>query len=129
MFCRSRAILGIAVLAFSPWAWGGRENPAKPGEEIVPQQFIVKMKAGVPLASILANYMPGATLTAQRAADVFLVRVPAGTSDSASTQLAAHVLVDYVEPDRIRRTTLQSPNDPQLGSQWALSAIQAAQAW
>jgi thermitase len=47
----------------------------------------------------------------------------------ALEHLARQPGVEFVEPNRIRRTTLYVPNDPSYGSQWALQTIQAPQAW
>jgi thermitase len=117
------------LLFLASFARAGHEFPARPGEEIAPQQLIVKLKQGVSPASIIPAYLPGAVIEPLRHADMYLVYVPSGTSSSASSQLAAHFLVEFTEPNRVRHSTLQSPNDPQVASQWALSAVQAQQAW
>ena len=61
---------------------------------------------------------------------VYLVQVPPGAPPYYSTQLSQNPLVEYVEPNRIRHTTLAAPNDSLFVSdQWDLTKIQAQQAW
>ena len=61
------------------------------------------------------------------------VQVPSAIAPGVSTFLAAHPLVDYVEPDRVRHIGIANPNDPyylnSLNDQWALFTVQAQQAW
>src|SRR5713101_2752249 len=121
--------LAVPFLFLASLSWAGHEFPARPGEEVVPQHLIVKMKRGVSPSSVVPAYIPGAAIEPLRHADLYLVHVPAITSSVVSSQLAAHPLVEFTEPDRVRRTTIQAANDPQLSSQWALQAVQAAQAW
>jgi thermitase len=110
--------------------WAGREFRANPGEEVVPNELIVKMRSGFAAASVVSGIVPGAVTLATNVPDVHIVRLPANADSRASSALAAHGLVDYVEPNRVRHATvLPSPSDPQFASQWALQAVQAAQAW
>src|SRR5690242_4100890 len=111
--------------------WGGTEFPAKPGEQVVANQLLVRYLPGTSLSSIQASLVSGAQVQALSAGlpGVFLVKLPPGTSAAFSTQLSQHALVDYVEPNRVRALGLATPNDPSMGSQYALNRVLAQQAW
>src|SRR5258707_14162031 len=129
----------LAALAIASTVWAVKEFPALPGQAVVPNQLLVRYKTGTPSASVTSSLVPGsqALLLATGLPDVYLVQLPPGTNPSFSTQLSQHPSVEYVEPNRIRHTTVQAPNDPLLPppsiytslGQWALTNIQALQAW
>src|SRR5260370_25838925 len=121
-----RVLLLMSGCALST-AWAGREFPAKPGEQVNPGELIVRLKPGASL-SIFQSYIPGAQVVALGHLNLHLVRASSLPSGIASL-LAADALVDFVEPNRIRKTTVAAPNDPSYGVQWALTNIQALQAW
>src|SRR5216684_5336038 len=132
----------LAALAIASTLWAGKEFPALPGQAVVPNQLLVRYKAGTPTASVTSSLAPApgsqALLLATGLPDVYLVQLPPGTNPSFATQLSQHPSVEYVEPNRIRHITVQTPNDQffpallnpytSLG-QWALTNIQALQAW
>ena len=126
---RSLSKASLSLFFLASLAQAGTEFPAKPGEQVVPLQFLVKMKQGVQPASVVPSFVPGAWVRTMTIPDVYLVQVPSNTSDTTISALAAHVLVDFVEPNRIRHTSVQAPNDPGLPNQWALQTVQAQQAW
>src|ERR1700753_347143 len=123
---RGRNVLVLALAA--PLALrAGQEFPAQPGEQVIPNQLIVKLRPNGILATLLSTYLPSAVfrhiggslyeLTMQGA-------VPSGTS----TRMAADASVDFVEPNRIRHS-IGTPNDPYFSQQWALQTVGAMQTW
>jgi len=130
----------LAALAIASTLWAGKEFPALPGQAVVPNQLLVRYKTGTPTASVTSSLAPApgsqALLLATGLPDVYLVQLPPGTNPSFSTQLSQHPSVEYVEPNRIRHITVQTPNDQYIPpsmftglGQWALTNIQALQAW
>src|SRR5260370_19788180 len=122
-------ILFLSVVA--PILRAGTEYPAKPGEQVVPNQLLVKLKSGALPASVIPGFLQNAQIHALNLPDSYLVVAPGGIAAGISTLMAAHPLVDFVEPNRVRKTTLAAPNDPNYSSssQWALFTVQALQAW
>ncbi len=128
----------LAGLSMASTLWAGKEFPALPGQPVVPNQLLVRYKAGTSTLSIASSLVPGsqAIPVGTGLPDVYLVQLPPGTDAGFSTQLSQHPDVEYVEPNRIRHTTVQPPNDPLIPpsvftsqGQWALTTIQAQQAW
>src|SRR5260370_22591399 len=123
----------LAKLAMASTLWAGKEFPALPGQAVVPNQLLVRYKAGTPTVSVTSSLVFGsqALPVATGLPDVYLVHLPPGTDPSFSTQLSQHPSVEYVEPNRIRHFTVQTPNDMLLSSQgqWDLTTIQALQTW
>src|SRR6266852_5048487 len=130
----------LAALAIASTLWAGKEFPALPGQAVVPNQLLVRYKPGTSTASVTSTLVPGsqARSMATGLPDVYLVQLPPGTDPAFSTQLSQHPSVEYVEPNRIRHITVQTPNDPFIPpfssmctplGQWALTNIQALQAW
>src|SRR5579863_1468421 len=124
--CFRGVFLGL-VLASSLWA--GREFKAGPNEETVAGELLVRFKSGAVPASVLAAVAPGAQATQIGHLNLHLVKLPAGLPLDISTKLANHPDVEYVEPNRIRRALVQTPNDPDYSQQWALQNIEALAAW
>ena len=124
-----RIFLPAVVLATSLWA--GTEYPALPGEAVVPNQLLVRYKSGTAGVSVAAMMLPGGqALPLPHVPNLYLVQVPPGAPSYYSTQLSQNPLVEYVEPNRIRHTTLAAPNDSLFVSdQWDLTLTQAQQAW
>ena len=120
----------VGAFALAPILWAGQEYPALPGQAVVPNQVLVRYKPGTVGSSVLATLAAGSQIQAlSHIPNLYLVQLPAGTSAAYSTQLSQHPLIDYVEPNRIRHATLQSPNDVFFQNQWDLQTIQAQQAW
>jgi thermitase len=59
---------------------------------------------------------------------VWLLQVPAGSEESALAELEQKPGVQYAEPN-YRASALEIPDDPQWQQQWALTKINAPQAW
>jgi subtilisin family serine protease len=121
----------LAGFAIASTVWAGKEFPASPGQAVVPNQLLVRYKSGTPTAAVTSSLVPGSQVQslASGLPDVYLVQLPAGTDPAFSTQLSQNPNVDYVEPNRIRHITVQTPNDSLIQSQWALTNIQALQTW
>ena len=121
-------LLPALVMATSLW---GAEFPAKPGEAVVPNQLLVRYKSGTAGVSVAAMMLPGGqALPLPNVPNLYVVQVPPGAPSYYSTQLSQNPLVEYVEPNRIRHTTLAAPNDSFfVADQWDLTKIQAQQAW
>ena len=120
---------GVQLTAVGLWgllAWAGQEFPAQPNEQVVNGQFIVRLRPAAS-ASVIQSYLPGATVTPLSHLNLNLVRTAA--VPGAVTQLAADSMIDFVEPNRIRHTTVAAPNDTYYSQQWALQTVQALQAW
>jgi subtilisin family serine protease len=130
---RLAATAVLSLLACSGSLWAGREYTAGPGEQVVPNQLLVKFKSGTPAAGVVAAFIQNAQITALNLKDYYVIRVPGGLPPGLTTSLAAHALVEIVEPDRVRRAILSSPNDPNYtnttNGQWGLFTTQALQTW
>jgi len=47
-------------------AWAGSEFPARPGEQVVPNEIVVRLRPGAVAAALIPNYLPGAQIEALR---------------------------------------------------------------
>ncbi|HEY1339095.1 MAG TPA: malectin domain-containing carbohydrate-binding protein [Bryobacteraceae bacterium] len=120
----------IAALALSASLQAGRNFLAKPGEQTKPNELIVRLRPGGNIAAAIASAAPGASSNAIHAfLNLHRVVVPPGLADRIAALLAALPDVDYVEPNRVRRTDLAAPNDPNYSNQWGLAAVNAFEAW
>ena len=120
-------LMGLVVC---PCLFAGKEYLAGPGEKTVPDELLVGLQPGADINWILGSVAPrGRARIVSRARNTYLLHLPSGMQASASKLLAAHPLVDYVEPNRIRQIAVTTPNDPLLSQQWALNAIQGIRAW
>jgi thermitase len=128
---KSRPLIAwLLVLAAGRCLFAGREFLAGPREQIVAGQLLVGLQPGADINQILSALVPQATASfINRERNTYLLNLPPGIQAAASQVLAAHPLVNYVEPNRIRNTTVVPPNDAMLTQQWALTTIQAVQAW
>jgi hypothetical protein len=130
-----RRVLTPFLLLLGPFLlWAGKEYPAQPGEQVVPNQLLVKLKSGVLPASVIPGFLPNAQTYSLNLPNIYLVTVPASIPPNVSSQLAAHSLVDFVEPNRIRNLNLGAPNDlyyvnSTTAGEWGLFQVQALQAW
>jgi len=108
----------------------GREFLAGRGEQVMPDQLVVGLQPGADINQVLASAAPQAVASLVGSDwNIYLLRLPPGVQAAASTLLAAHPLVDFVEPNRLRHATVLPPNDSLLTQQWALTTIQAVEAW
>jgi uncharacterized repeat protein (TIGR01451 family) len=97
---------------------------------VVPDQLLVGLQLGADIQQILNAILPQAAASAiGKKQNTYLITLPPGLQALASKALAAHPLVNYVEPNRIRNTTVLPPNDTYINQQWALTTIQATAAW
>ena len=126
---RRYAIVLILCLVAGLDVQAGKENPAKPGEEVVANELIVRLMPGATAATLIAKYLPGAQIQALTHAGFFRIRVPGGLPNGISAQIAADSQVDFVEPNRVRHALVAAPNDPNYASSWWFPAVQALQAW
>ncbi|MCX6595322.1 MAG: S8 family serine peptidase [Acidobacteria bacterium] len=112
-------------------SWGGRRILPEPGDTVVPNEFLVKLKDRVSPVIITATAGPGSQSDRLHpSVNVFRLQLPAAFADALATKLAALPEVEYVEPNRMRTSSgVSAPNDPLYASQWALSNIKAFPAW
>src|SRR6476661_4507811 len=132
-FLRSKiwTIVILCASAAVPMLRAGTEYPLKPGEQVVPNQLLLKLKSGALPSAVIPAFLPNAQFQALGLLNTYIVNAPGGIPPGISALLAAHSLVDFVEPNRVRKTTLVTPNDPNYSNalQWALFTVQAFQAW
>ena len=129
---RSRGLLValLVVLSAGQCLFAGKEFLAGPGEQVVPNQLIVGLKLGADINQIIASLVPQAAASLVSSHwNTHLLNLPPGIQTSVSRLLAASPLVQYVEPNRIRHTTVIPPNDPMITQQWDLTTLRAVQAW
>ncbi|HUB79539.1 MAG TPA: S8 family serine peptidase [Bryobacteraceae bacterium] len=120
----------LVVLTACPSLFGGKEFLAGPGERAAPDQLLVGLEPGADVNRIIPSIEPRAVARLiSRERNTYLLRLPPGMQASVSRRLAAHPLVRYVEPNRIRNIAALPPSDPLITQQWALTAIQTVQAW
>ena len=104
------AILSILCSsAVVPALRAGTEYPAKPGERVVPNQLLLKLKSGVLPAVVIPGFLPNAQVQALKLLDTYIVNAPGGIPPGISTLLAAHSLVDFVEPNRVGKQRWPRP--------------------
>src|ERR1035441_7689623 len=116
----------LVLLAAGKCLFAGQEFLAGPGEQTVADQLIVRLQLGADINQIVASLLPQAVASLVSShGNTSLRRRPRGTQAPASKLLAAHPLVQYVEPTRIRHTTVVPPNDPKITQQWALTTLRA----
>ncbi len=118
------------MLAASPCLFAGKEYLAGPNEQVAADQLLVGLRPGADVNQIVGALAPRASIaTVSRFRNTYLLRLPAGSQASVSKLLAAHPMVNYVEPNHVRSINVGSPNDTSLAQQWALTTINAFQAW
>jgi thermitase len=124
-------VTGLLIgLVICPCLFAGKEYLAGPGEKTAPDQLLVGLQPGADINRVLGSIAPLALArTISRERNIYLLRLPPGIQASTSKLLAAHPLVNYVEPNRIRHIAVVTPNDPYLSQEWALTAIQGVLAW
>ena len=127
---RNPRIALLLLLAAAQGAFAGKEFLAGAHEQVVPDQLLVGLQLGADIQQILNALVPQATASViGKKQNTYLITLPPGMQALVSKALAAHPLVNYVEPNRIRNTTVLPPNDTYIDQQWALTAIQATAAW
>src|ERR1041385_8082370 len=126
---RHRAIVVTIGIVAGLNAWAGDEYPARPGEQVAANELIVRLKPGTTAAPVIATVFPGAQIQSLGREQLYRISVPAGIPPGASTRLAANPQVDFVEPNRVRHTTIAAPNDPNFAGSWWFQTVQAVPAW
>jgi len=58
------ALTILFLSAAVPALWAGKEYPAKPGEEVVPNQLLIKLRSGVLPATVIPGFLPTAQVQA-----------------------------------------------------------------
>ena len=104
-----RAILfSVFFGSVAPSLWSGVNLPAQPGETVIPNQYLVKVAAGVDPLQVMPKLLPGEgyyPLTAN-------LSLMVTASSSTAAALASNPLVQYVEPNRLRNVNIDAVNDP-----------------
>ncbi|MFQ6058698.1 MAG: S8 family serine peptidase, partial [Anaerolineae bacterium] len=110
-----------------PWQWSG-----EPGKtpEYVPDEILVKFKPELDLEAIATTHdRLGAQVIGHiPQLDIQILRVPFGEVENKVKAYQDEPGVEFAEPNYIVHA-FGSPNDPYLNQQWALTKIQAIQAW
>ena len=119
-------VLSFAVIST---LWAGREFPAQPGEPVAPGEYLVRLVGPVSSVTSALGLPAGSTVSDLRHSNIHLVKLPLAVFAAQASRLANHPLVDFIEPNRLRRISLQPPNDIRYAQQWALQDIQAPAAW
>lgn len=120
----------VALMMTLASAWAGQEIKEGPGEIVVPDEIVLRLKPGATLTGVLGSLNLTATLVASSTTmPIQVIRVPAPLRQTVSTILANHPEIEYVEPHRIRTSTDLTPNDTSFTAQWWLTRTQAAAAW
>ena len=114
----------LALLA--PGAGAARAQ--EPSADFVPGRILVKFTAAAPGPSALAD-MGLRSAGEISGLGVQVLTVAPGQELAAAERLRTRDDVAYAEPDYIVRALDTTPNDPNLGQQWALPRMQAFKAW
>jgi thermitase len=118
----SRAVLALLILSSASW---GREFRAMAGEPVAPSRWLVRLKPGAAPGRVFAK-VGGARVRSLRGMNLHVIETLSGAPDA----LASNPEVEYIEPDRIRHSTVASPNDPGFSAhQWGLQTVEALRAW
>jgi thermitase len=127
----ARPSLAPTAVASGPAQGVDLDAPAVPG------QFVIKFKSGAAAANrntaLQANGGRFVSRVAPLGVDVAEFAALKGKPDRSAVEALINTLkrdpsVEYVEPNYIYSASF-TPNDPNLGSQWAWGVIQAFQAW
>ena len=120
----------VLLLAASQCSFAGKQFLAGPRERVVPDQLLVGLHAGANINQVISA-LPSHSVIAVAGGlrNAYRLKLKPGTEAAVSQLLAADLAVNYVEPNRIRSTTVVPPNDSMLTRQWNLTTVQAWQAW
>lgn len=129
---RPSALIGAVLLTAIVALPGLTEGPALgSGDPATPAagEIIVKFREGTNARVETRVHLREDGLPVEELGEAQKVDLPDGTSiEEAVRDYEAHGVVEYAEPNHILRVAAL-PNDPELGSQWALVTIRAAAAW
>ncbi|MGC8878487.1 MAG: S8 family peptidase [Anaerolineae bacterium] len=134
-YCAASLVLALTLVGApggTAWAHPPDKPPSPlPAGAFIPGRVLVKFKPSIGAAAAhdrlaeqglrASGVIPGL--------DVFKVEVPPGRELETIAQLRARADVLYAEPDYRVYALDTVPNDPDWGSQWGLSKIQAPKAW
>jgi len=121
--------LAAVMMGSALVSWAGVEFHARPGEQVVPNRYIVRLRPGAANLHAALTAAPGAQVQALAGGRLLTLTLPSSTRAALVSAVASHIDVDYLEPDRIRHFSLQAPSNTQYPSQWALTTVKALQAW
>ena len=82
-------VRGLLAIAFAASLWAGREFPGKPGEAVIPNELIVKLKPQANIAAVLAAVAPGALPDFHAISNVHRLTVPAASAAAISAAIEA----------------------------------------
>src|SRR2546425_1074221 len=99
----------VTALVLTSSLWAGREFHARPGEERVGDELLVRLKPGVSADAVLSSLMPGGQAKHLGRLNLHVIKLPAGAPPGISRQLANHPDVEFVEPNRIRHALVAPP--------------------
>jgi subtilisin family serine protease len=119
----------LPLLVFSGVLFGGREIPVGPQDRVVPEEVIVRLRAGATPTPVAQAAGSGVAVAASNKLNVHVLRLNPGFPQARIDALANRSDVVFVERNRVRKTQLSAPNDPSYAVQWALSAVRALDAW
>jgi thermitase len=120
--------ISAGFLILSTALFGGRYFPSESGDVVIPDEVIVRLKPkGNPYAVV--SIIPGAQVKGSGKLDMHVLKTNGAAPAERLEALAAHPLVEFVEPNRVRKTQISAPNDPLYGDQGALNVIRAVGAW
>ena len=122
----------ILLIGFScvPSLVAQTEFLAGTGEQFLPDQLIVRLQPGANIGQLISGVTPQAVPNLLSSnLNIYLFKLPAGTQAAVSKLLASSPLVQFVEPNRLRKPIVTPPNDPKIIQQWDLTTLQAVQAW
>lgn len=120
---------GLIPFVWALLALGGQQFTPKPGDDIIPGQYIVKFRSDAAPAAVLNSIDPSLKIVRSAALGGRLVSVPTANVDSLLGKIAAHPSVEWVEPNHRRKAQVTNPSDTSFASQYALSIIDAVSAW
>jgi uncharacterized protein (TIGR02145 family) len=128
-FSPQRKSTGLKITEFIAKA---KKNPLK----VQADQVLVRFKKQVSKENIKRTILQKSTSLIHRKTQGFekigfsRVQVPSGvTVADFLTDIKKDSNVEYAEPDFILRSLGEKPQDPSLGNNWALDAINAMDAW
>ncbi len=123
--------IGLASVLTATCLFAGSEFRAGPDEPIHPDHIVVKVRPGSSIQRIISTFAPQAAVALSATKySYYVLSVPPQLRQTLSTQISQDLMVEFVEPNRIRKSnTLAMPNDGYYSQQWALQTMQALKAW
>lgn len=122
-------LMSCALLACALLAMGGQQFTPKPGDDIIPGEYIVKFRDDASPVAVLNSIDPTLKIIRPAALGARLVSLPSVNADTLLGRIAAHAGVEWVEPNHRRKVQVTNPTDTSFASQYALSIVEAVNAW